>query len=93
MQVIKTRKSKLGEDHPDTLNSMANLAFTWKSSAHNDETISLLRECLTKQKQTLGLSHPTTLSNSETLLEWEIEVTIDNEDEWESDEEWEIDSE
>ncbi|KAJ6102594.1 hypothetical protein N7486_005021 [Penicillium sp. IBT 16267x] len=28
VQVMKTSKTKLGEDHPDTLSSMANLAFT-----------------------------------------------------------------
>ncbi|CAG8345696.1 unnamed protein product [Penicillium salamii] len=71
---METRKTKFGEDHPDTLTSMANLAFTWKSSGHDAEAISLLRESLTKQKQTLGLSHPTTLSNSETLSEWETKL-------------------
>jgi hypothetical protein len=30
------------EDHPDTLKSMANLAFTWQSSAHDAEAINLL---------------------------------------------------
>jgi hypothetical protein len=28
LQVIETSKTKLGADHPDTLTSMANLAFT-----------------------------------------------------------------
>ncbi|KAI1829755.1 hypothetical protein DTO013E5_7634 [Penicillium roqueforti] len=32
VQVMETRKTKLGEDHPDTLSSMANLALTWKSN-------------------------------------------------------------
>jgi hypothetical protein len=52
---------------------MANLAFTWKSSGHDAEAISLLRNCLAKQKQILSLNHPNTLSNSATLLEWETE--------------------
>lgn len=72
--MIDTRKTKFGEDYPGTLTSMANLAFTWKSSAHDAETINLLRECLSKQKQTLGFNYPTTLSNSETLLKWEMEA-------------------
>jgi hypothetical protein len=50
MQVVETRKTKLGEDHPGTLESMANLAFTRKSSAHDVEAINLLRDCLIKQK-------------------------------------------
>jgi hypothetical protein len=72
---------------------MANLAFTWKSSAHDAEAIALLRTCFTKQKQILGLSHPTTLSSSGTLLEWEVEVTRDTEGEWETDEKWETNGE
>ena len=90
---MNTRKTKLGEDHPSTLTSMANLAFTWKSSARNAEAINLLRECLTKQEQTLGQNHPTTLYNSEILLEWEAEVTPETEGEWETDEERETDRE
>ncbi|KAJ6115370.1 hypothetical protein N7486_001148 [Penicillium sp. IBT 16267x] len=86
---METRKTKLGEDHPDTLTSMENLAFTWKSSARHVEAINLLRECLTKQKQTLGLNHPTTSSNSETLLKWELEATAELEGEWVKDEELE----
>ncbi|OQE13668.1 hypothetical protein PENSTE_c049G06369, partial [Penicillium steckii] len=68
-----TRKTKLGEDHPDTLSSMANLAFTWKSSGHDAHAIDLLRECLSKRKQKLGLDHPHTLSTSGTLLAWETD--------------------
>ena len=70
---MEISKAKLGEDHPSTLSSMANLAFTWKSSGHDAEAINLLRDCLAKQKQTHGLNHPITLYNSETLLEWETE--------------------
>ena len=88
---METRKTKLGEDHPDTLTSMANLAFTWKSSAHDAEAINLLRDCLTKQKQTLGLNHPTTLSTSETLSEWETKAIRELEGEWETDGEWQTD--
>jgi hypothetical protein len=71
--MIEMNKTKLGEDHPDTLTSMANLAFTWKSSAHDAKAINLLSDCLIKQKQRPGLDHPSTLSHSETLLKWETE--------------------
>lgn len=73
MQVIETRKTKLGEDHPETLSSMSKLAFAWKSSDRDAKAINLLRDSLIKQKHTLGLHHPTTLSNSQTLLEWKTE--------------------
>jgi hypothetical protein len=42
VQVMETRKIKLGADHPDTLTSMANLAFTWKSSGYNTQALYLL---------------------------------------------------
>ncbi|KAJ5111451.1 hypothetical protein N7532_001986 [Penicillium argentinense] len=31
VQVMETRKTKLGAEQPDTLTSMANFAFTWKT--------------------------------------------------------------
>ncbi|KAF2474439.1 uncharacterized protein BDR25DRAFT_166411, partial [Lindgomyces ingoldianus] len=31
VQVMETRKKKLGADHPDTLTSMANLAPTYRN--------------------------------------------------------------
>ncbi|CAA9959477.1 hypothetical protein PTMSG1_02895 [Pyrenophora teres f. maculata] len=37
VQVMETRKKKLGADHPDTLTSMANLAFTWKAQGRSAE--------------------------------------------------------
>lgn len=63
-----------GEDHPDTLVSMANIAFTWKSSGRNAEAIELLRTCLGKREQILGLNHPDTLNTSSALLEWTPEA-------------------
>lgn len=57
---------------------MAALASTWKYSAHDAEAVNLLRESLTKQTQTLNQDHPTALSNTTTLLEWETEVTREN---------------
>ena len=60
MRAIETRKAKLGENYPDTLISMANLAFTWEFLANDAEVINLLRRCLTKQEQRIGLDHPIT---------------------------------
>ncbi|KAL6228890.1 hypothetical protein BDW75DRAFT_246232 [Aspergillus navahoensis] len=74
VHVMETRKTKLRAEHPDTLTSMANLAFTWKSSGHNTRALDLLRDCLAKQRQILGLNQPVYVSNSQTLLEWETEI-------------------
>jgi hypothetical protein len=71
VQVMETCKTKLGADHPDTLLSMANLAFTLESTSRHAEAIDLLRTCVAKQQRILGPAHPHTVSNSNTLLEWE----------------------
>jgi len=34
---METRKRVLGEEHPHTLASMANLAYTWKHQSRNKE--------------------------------------------------------
>jgi len=36
----------LGSEHPSTLTSMSNLAFTLKAQSHNDKAISLMEKCL-----------------------------------------------
>ena len=74
VQVMETRKNKVDDDHPDTLTSMANLAFIWKSLARNMEALELLRKCLSKQVQVIGAHHPNTLSNNDTLQKWEMET-------------------
>jgi hypothetical protein len=71
VQVMETSKTKLGVDHPDTLRSMANLAFTWESTGQHTKAIDLLRICLVKQQRVLGPAHPHTVSNDNMLLEWE----------------------
>ncbi|KAJ5365223.1 kinesin light chain [Penicillium concentricum] len=72
--VMESSKRKLGEDHPDMLTGMSNLAFTWEHSGNVVEAINLLRDCCPKLQHSLGLDHPATLSNYETLQEWEIEA-------------------
>lgn len=70
---METRKMKLAADHPFTLTSMANLAFTFESTGRRSQAIDLLRTCVTKQQRILGPAHPDTISNSDTLLAWETE--------------------
>ncbi|KAF2727198.1 hypothetical protein EJ04DRAFT_451809, partial [Polyplosphaeria fusca] len=63
----------LGEEHPSTLISMANLAHTWKSQSRNEEAISLMEKCFELQKRILGTHHPSTETSLEALTEWRIE--------------------
>jgi hypothetical protein len=70
---METRKRVLGDEHPDTLNSMANLAFTLKSRGHHDRAISLMEECWQLREQALGPQHPYTTSSLQTLNKWRLE--------------------
>lgn len=57
----------------------ANLAFTWKSAGQQANACNLLRICVAKQQLIIGPGHPDTVSNSNTLLEWETEeLSIDS---------------
>ena len=42
---MEIRKRVLGKEHPDTLTSMNNLAFTWKGKVYNDKAILLMEKC------------------------------------------------
>jgi hypothetical protein len=59
---METRKRMLGVEHPDTLISMANLAFTWKSLERDYDVSELIKECFLIQKQKLGANHSHTVS-------------------------------
>jgi hypothetical protein len=73
VQVMETRKKKLGADHPSTLTSMANLAFTWKAQGQNVEAISLMRHCVQQRQEVLKASHPDLASSLTILRQWEAE--------------------
>ncbi|KAF2022756.1 hypothetical protein EK21DRAFT_82486, partial [Setomelanomma holmii] len=73
VQVMETRKRVLGKEHPDTLTSMANLAFTLKSLSRNQEALSLIETCFQLCKNVLGEQHPHTKSVHATLGRWRAE--------------------
>ncbi|KAF2174314.1 hypothetical protein K469DRAFT_541483, partial [Zopfia rhizophila CBS 207.26] len=68
---METRKTKLGADHPSTLSSMNNLAFTLKEQGRDAEAISLMRECVQLQQRILGVDHPHSIPSLRALVEWE----------------------
>ncbi|KAJ5503479.1 hypothetical protein N7463_006353 [Penicillium fimorum] len=67
VQVVETSKTKLGEDHPDTLSSMANLALTYKNQGRWDEAEQLQIQVMETRKTKLGEDHPDTLSSMANL--------------------------
>lgn len=42
MQVMKIKKRVLGEEHPNTMISMASLAITWKSQGSSRDALALM---------------------------------------------------
>ncbi|KAF1832304.1 hypothetical protein BDW02DRAFT_433922 [Decorospora gaudefroyi] len=75
---METRKMKLGADHPDTLASMNNLAYTQKSLGREVEAIELMRECVQLCQQTFRPNHPNLLSFLAALAQWEAEHVVAN---------------
>ena len=51
----------LGEEHPDTLRSMFNLALTYERLGRSDEALKVHEACLAIRKRVLGEEHPDTL--------------------------------
>jgi len=68
---METSKTKLGADHPDTLTSMNNLAFTWKAQGRSAEAIVLMRQCVQQRQQELKAGHPNLKSSLTVLEQWE----------------------
>ncbi|PGG95437.1 hypothetical protein AJ79_10066, partial [Helicocarpus griseus UAMH5409] len=69
MQVMKIMKRVLGTEHPDTLTSMDNLAYTLKSLGSVEDAVALMKMCVQLHSKNLGSEHPDTLSSSQTLSE------------------------
>jgi hypothetical protein len=70
---METRKRVLGQEHPSTLNAIANLAFTLNSQNRNKEAISLMETCFQLRTRILGAHHPDTESSLEALTQWQME--------------------
>jgi hypothetical protein len=73
VQVMETRKKKLGADHPSTLRSMNNLAFTLKSLGEKKEALRLLRECVQLSQYRFRADHPDLVTYTASLSQWEAE--------------------
>ncbi|MFN3078154.1 MAG: tetratricopeptide repeat protein, partial [Alphaproteobacteria bacterium] len=63
------RRRVLGEDHPDTLTSMNNLAVTLKDLEEHADARRLLEQVLAGRRRVLGDSHPHTLDTFNVLAD------------------------
>ena len=59
--VVETMKRVLGEEHPDTLMSMSNLASTYRKQGRRKEAEVLEALVMETRKRVLGEEHPDTL--------------------------------
>ncbi|KAI9808253.1 MAG: hypothetical protein M1825_004710 [Sarcosagium campestre] len=66
-EVLTLQKSKLGEDHPDTLVSMHSLAFHYSLGGRQSEALPLAEEVVILRKSKLGEDHPDTLDSMHSL--------------------------
>ncbi|EED11504.1 kinesin, putative [Talaromyces stipitatus ATCC 10500] len=67
VQVMETRKTVLGAEHPSTLTSMANLASTYRNQDRWNEAEKLEVQVMETRKTVLGAEHPDTLSSMNNL--------------------------
>ncbi len=66
-RALNLRRSRLGDDHPDTLESAANLAIGLRAMGHYKEALQLGEDALTRRRQVLGDDHPKTLESAASL--------------------------
>ena len=66
-EVLQIQKNKLGEDHPDTLQSMGNLASRYSEAGRWTEALALSEQVLQLRKNKLGDDHPDTLLSMHSL--------------------------
>jgi len=67
---MEARSRVLGAEHPTTLTSMENLAYTWRSQERDTEAITLMQHAVNLRTETLGPDHPDTVTSLAILHEW-----------------------
>ena len=60
-------REKLGENHPDTVGIMSNLANAYNRQGKYSDAEDLHKQCLDKRKVILGENHPDTLISMNSL--------------------------
>lgn len=77
MQVVEIEKKMLGEEHPDTLESINILASSFRSQKRRKETVELQRQLMKTKIRLLGDEHPDTLHSISNLA-----LTFRNQERW-----------
>ncbi|KAH8708390.1 kinesin light chain [Phaeosphaeriaceae sp. PMI808] len=85
VHVMEMRKRVLGDEHPDTLTSMANLASTYRNQGRWKEAEELEVQVIETSARVLGDEHPDTLTSMANLAS-----TYRNQGRWKEAEELEV---
>jgi hypothetical protein len=85
VQVTETMKRVLGQEHPSTLTSIANLASTYRNQGRWKEAEDLEVPVLERRKMVLGQEHPDTLTSMGNLAS-----TFSNQGRWKEAEDLEV---
>jgi serine/threonine protein kinase/tetratricopeptide (TPR) repeat protein len=67
VKALASREATLGHNHPDTLNTISNLANVYQAAGKLDMAIPLHEEALRLMKPILGSDHPNTLTSMNNL--------------------------
>jgi hypothetical protein len=63
----------LGDEHPSTLTSMVNLAFTLQFQARHEEALALTKPYFQLRQLILGKQHRDTQTSLDALRDWSTE--------------------
>jgi serine/threonine protein kinase len=66
-RALNLRRAQLGDDHPDTLASMNNLAMAYQDGGRFDKAIPVLEETLTRRRRRLGDDNASTIETMNDL--------------------------
>jgi len=66
-EVLEKRQRILGDEHPDTISAISNLAITLGDQGKLEEAAAMRREVLEKRQRILGDEHPDTISTMSNL--------------------------
>ncbi|HEX2298278.1 MAG TPA: FxSxx-COOH system tetratricopeptide repeat protein [Pseudonocardiaceae bacterium] len=67
-RALTLRRSSLGDDHPDTLESAANLALGLRAMGHYEQALQLGEDTFTRRRRVLGDDNPKTLESAASLV-------------------------
>jgi tetratricopeptide (TPR) repeat protein len=73
-RVVEANKRTLGEEHPDTLGSMHNLAIRYSDAGERQKALQLTERVVKAYTRTLGEEHPDTLRSKHALANGYSEV-------------------